>query len=95
MLKLIIRLAYIATMFVEALVITRIILLLINANTSNSFANWVLSMSDMFVQPFDGIVASNLQINSLVIPLTPVVALLFYIVAAFVLSELLKSFSRD
>lgn len=82
-------------MFVEALVITRIILLLINANTSNSFANWVLSMSDMFVQPFDGIVASNLQINSLVIPLTPVVALLFYIVAAFVLSELLKSFSRD
>ncbi len=95
MLKLIIRLAYIATMFVEALVITRIILLLINANTSNTFANWVLSMSDMFVQPFDGIVASNLQINSLVIPLTPVVALLFYIVAAFVLSELLKSFSRD
>lgn len=82
-------------MFVEALVITRIILLLINANTSNTFANWVLSMSDMFVQPFDGIVASNLQINSLVIPLTPVVALLFYIVAAFVLSELLKSFSRD
>jgi hypothetical protein len=82
-------------MFIEALLITRIILLLINANTSNSFANWVLNMSDIFIQPFDGIVASNLQINNLVIPLTPVVALLFYIVAAFILSELLKSFSRD
>ena len=57
--------------------------------------NWVLNMSDIFIQPFDGIVASNLQINNLVIPLTPVVALLFYIVAAFILSELLKSFSRD
>lgn len=82
-------------MFIEALVITRIILLLINANTSNSFANWVMSMSDMFVQPFDGIVADSLQINNISIPLTPVVALLFYIVAAFILSELLKAFSRD
>jgi uncharacterized protein YggT (Ycf19 family) len=95
MLKLITILLYIAVMFVEALVITRIILLLINANTSNPFANWVMSMSDMFVQPFDGIVASSLQINTITIPLTPIVALLFYIVAAFILSELLKAFSRD
>jgi hypothetical protein len=82
-------------MFIEALIITRIILLLINANLENHFASWIMSMSSIFVQPFDGIVASTLQINAFSIPLTPIVALLFYIVGAFVLSELLKSFSRE
>ena len=95
MLKLIIRLAYFAVIFVEALVLTRIILLIINASTQNAFAAWVLNTSTMFVQPFEGIVASSLQINNFTLPLTPLVALLFYIIIAFVLSELLKSFSRE
>ena len=95
MLKLLIRLAYIAIMFIEALVITRIILIIINASTENQFANWVMSISDILIQPFDGIVASTLQINNFSLPLTPIIALLFYIVAAFVLSELQKAFSRE
>lgn len=95
MIKLIIRLSYILVMFIEALIITRIILLVINANMQNTFASWVMGISDMFVQPFNGIVTDSMKINTLVIPLTPIVALLFYIVAAFVLSELLKSFSRE
>ncbi len=95
MLKVIIRLAYFTVIFVEALVLTRIVLLLINASTQNPFASWVLGSSTMFVQPFEGIVATSLQINNFSLPLTPLVALLFYIILAFVLSELLKSFSAD
>lgn len=95
MLKLIIRLAYIATMFVEALVMTRIILLALNASLENQFASWVMNTSSMFVEPFEGIVSNSIGIASFTLPLTPVVALLFYIVAAFILSELLKSFARD
>lgn len=95
MLKLLIRLVYIFVMFIEALVITRIVLLLISANLSNSVASWIMNTSDMFVNPFDGIVTNALKINSIEIPVTSVVALVFYIIAAFILSELLKSFARE
>jgi ABC-type multidrug transport system permease subunit len=95
MLKLIIRLAYFVVIFIEALVLTRIVLLVINASTQNAFANWVLNTSSTFVEPFEGIVASSLQINNFTLPLTPLIALLFYIILGFVFSELLKSFSRE
>ncbi|MHC1716754.1 MAG: hypothetical protein AB9915_02640 [Candidatus Dojkabacteria bacterium] len=95
MLKLFIRLAYFATMFVEGLVLLRIILQIIKANLENSFAGWVTNTSTMFVKPFEGIVSSTLQVGKIEIELTALVALVFYIIAAFVLSELLKSFSRE
>jgi len=95
MLKLIIRLAYFGVIFIEGLIITRIALISMNANLENNFANWVFNTSTMFVKPFEGIVTSSLQINNFTLELTPFVALLFYIIIAFVLSELLKSFSRE
>ncbi|HRY22304.1 MAG TPA: YggT family protein [Candidatus Dojkabacteria bacterium] len=95
MLKLIIRLAYFGVIFIEGLIITRIALLVMNANLENNFANWVFNTSTMFLTPFEGIVTSSLQINNFTLELTPFVALLFYIIIAFVLSELLKSFSRE
>ena len=95
MLKLIFRLAYTAILFIEALIITRIVLILINANTENLFAGWVKNTSEIFISPFAGITANNLQIDNFVLPLTPIIALVFFIIAAFILSELLKSFSRE
>jgi len=95
MLKLIIRLAYFGVIFIEGLIITRIVLLAINANLENNIANWVVSISGIFVNPFEGIVTNSLQINNFALELTPFVALLFYIIIAFILSELLKSFSRE
>ena len=95
MLKLIIRLAYFGVIFIEGLIITRIVLLVLNANLENKFANWVFNNSTIYVKPFEGIVTSSLQINNFTLELTPLVALLFYIIIAFVLSELLKSFSRE
>lgn len=95
MLKLIFRLAYTAILFIEALIITRIVLILINANTDNLFAGWVKNTSEIFISPFAGITANNLQIDNFALPLTPIIALVFYIIAAFILSELLKSFSRE
>lgn len=94
MLKLIFRLAYTIILFIEALIIARIVLILINANTDNLFAGWVNNTSEIFISPFAGIIANNLLIDNFVLPLTPIIALVFYIIAAFILSELLKSFSR-
>lgn len=95
MLKLIFRLAYAAILFLEALIITRIILTIIHANVENTFANWVQHTSEIFISPFSGITTNNLQIDNFVLPLTPFIALIFYIIGAFILSELVKSFSRE
>jgi hypothetical protein len=95
MLKLIIRLAYFAVVLIEGLILTRIVLLVINADLENDFAGWMFDTSSIFVKPFEGIVTTSLQINDFTLALTPFVALLFYIIIAFVLTELLKSFSRE
>lgn len=95
MLKLIIRLAYIATMFIEALIIGRIVLIVIDANTQNNLAGWIMNTSSLVIDPFNGIVTNTLKINNFELPATPLVALIFFIIAGFILSELLKSFSRE
>lgn len=95
MLKFVTRLVYTATMLIEALVIARIVLSVINANTQNTLVGWILNTSDIFVNPFNGVTINSIQIDNFTLSLTPVVALVFYMIAAFVLSELLKAFSRE
>jgi phage shock protein PspC (stress-responsive transcriptional regulator) len=95
MIKLILRLIYILITFIEGLIITRIILLIINANTENAFVNWILNISSIFISPFDGVVTSRVAINNFELPINALVALLFYIIAGFIVSELLSSFSKN
>lgn len=95
MFKLLIRLAYTVTLFIEALIMARIILSIIGANLQNIFVSWVMNYSDIFIKPFEGITANSLQIDRFTLSLTPIIALVFYIIGAFILSELLKSFSRE
>lgn len=95
MFKLLIRLLYTASVLIEGLVIVRIVLSAINANVSNNIVSWIYNTSDIFIQPFNGITANILQIDRFSIPLTPLIALLIYIIATFILSELLRSFSRE
>lgn len=95
MFKLLIRLLYTATVLIEALVIARTVLSVIGANLQNTLVSWIMNTSDIFVTPFNGITANSLQIDRFTLPLTPLIALLFYMIAAFILSELLKSFSRE
>jgi uncharacterized protein YggT (Ycf19 family) len=82
-------------MLIEALIIARIVLSVINANTANNLVNWILKTSDLFVNPFNGITVNSIQIDNFTLALTPVIALVFYMIASFILSELLRSFSRD
>ncbi len=95
MLKLLIRLVYTATMLIEALIMTRIVLSIINANIQNTIVSWIMNTSDIFVKPFEGITTNAIQIDRFTLSLTPIVALVFFMIAAFILSELLKSFSRE
>ncbi|MDD2577803.1 MAG: hypothetical protein PHP96_00235 [Candidatus Dojkabacteria bacterium] len=95
MIKFILRLLYILILFIEGLIITRVILLLINANTENAFVSWVLNVSSFFIAPFQGVVSSQVLINKFELPVNSLIALFFYIIAGFIVSELLSSFSKN
>ena len=95
MIKFIIRLAYTAVMLIEALIVGRIVTDFVKANPENTIVSWIKTMSDIFIKPFDGITSSILRVDRFEIYLTPIIALLFFMIAAFILSELLRSFNRE
>ena len=95
MLKFIIRLVYTATMLIEALILGRIVVDFVKANPENTVVSWINNMSSIFIKPFEGITSSVLQIDRFQIYLTPIIALLFFMIAAFILSELLRTFNRE
>ena len=78
MIRLILRIAYIADTFIETLLITRILLAVFNANQSNTYVEWVFSISDIFIKPFEGITANVLVIDNFEITITPIIALVFF-----------------
>jgi uncharacterized protein YggT (Ycf19 family) len=94
MLRLILKLAYTADTLIEALIIVRILLSIFASSSTHSFVQWVNTMSAIFISPFEGIAPSTLVIDRLEIALTPIIALVFYAIIAFVLSELIKAFNN-
>lgn len=82
-------------MLVEALILGRIVTDIVKANPDNTIVSWIKTMSDIFIKPFEGITSSALQIDRFQIYLTPIIALLFFMIAAFILSELLRTFNRE
>jgi len=94
MLSLLFKILYALDLLVEASIVMRIILLILNANQSNTFVGWVYDISTIFITPFESIIVQSIKIDNFTMELTPLVALVFYIVIAFVLSELVKAFSH-
>ena len=82
-------------MLIEALILGRIVTDVVKANTDNTIVSWIKNISDIFIKPFEGITSSTLKIDNFEIYITPVIALVFFMIAAFILSELLKSFNRE
>ena len=78
----------------ETLIIFRIVMSVIGANQGNQFVSWVYSMSDVLITPFEGIVASELYIDKFRIELTPIIALIFFAIAGFIISELSKTLKK-
>jgi len=95
MIKLIIRLAYFASILIQGILGTRIVLIAINANTENSVVYWITKISDTVISPFQGIVNSTINIWKIQIPAILVVSLVLYIIIGIILSELLKSYKDN
>jgi prepilin signal peptidase PulO-like enzyme (type II secretory pathway) len=94
MLFLLFKILYALDLLIEASIVMRIILLILGANQSNTFVSWTYDISTIFITPFEGIIAKSIKIDNFTMELTPLIALVFYIVIAFVLSELVKAFSH-
>ena len=82
-------------MLIEALILGRIVTDVVKANADNTIVSWIKNISDIFIKPFEGITSSTLKIDNFEIYITPIIALVFFMIAAFILSELLKSFNRE
>lgn len=95
MLRLIFRLLYALTTFAETLIIFRIVLQIIGADITNTLVSWVFSLSGQLISPFEGVVAERMLIDRFQLELTPIIALVFYIILAFIFSELAKTFSQS
>jgi uncharacterized protein YggT (Ycf19 family) len=94
MFRLILKLLYTIDVLIETVIIGRILLSLFPSNSSHRFVEWINSISSIFISPFEGITPSVLVIDKMEIKLTPIIALLFFAIVGFILSELLKAF-RD
>ena len=94
MLSLIFRILYTLTIFLQTLIVFRIILKVINADATNSIVSWIYNMTESFIGPFKGIVAEEMLIDRFSLELTPIVALVFYAILGFVFAELSKAFRQ-
>ena len=92
--SLLFRLLYILTTFVQTLILFRVILKIVHANPTHSAVSWIFNTSDIFISPFKGILSNEICLDKFCIELTPIVALIFFLITGFVLSELARSFSR-
>lgn len=94
MLSLIFRILYTLSTFLQTLLIFRVILKVINADSTNSIVSWIYNLTDTVIQPFYGIVAEEMMIDRFTIELTPIIAIIFFSILSFVFSELSKSFRQ-
>ena len=95
MLRLILRILYAIDIMIETVIIFKILISLFAANSSHVFIEWINTISNSVISPFEGIAPSVLVIDNIEIAITPIIALLIYAVAGFVLSELIKAFRND
>ena len=92
--RILFKLLYILISFGQTLIIFRIVMSLIKANLNNTFVAWVYSISDILITPFQGMMAKEIYLDNYKVELTPIIALIFFSIIAFILSELNKTLSK-
>lgn len=72
----------------EGFIGLRVILRMMAANPNNAFANFIYSVTNVFLWPFNGLTATP-QSGGVVLEISSVIAMLVYLLAAWVFVELL------
>jgi uncharacterized protein YggT (Ycf19 family) len=94
MFKLIAKILYVIALLAELIIAIRFILILVNAERNNVFANWIFNTSNILLQPFQGLVQQNITFWGLNIELTSLLAIFCLMVLGYVLTEMIKTFSQ-
>jgi hypothetical protein len=81
---------------IQAVIVLRIVLLLLNARTGNDLVAGVLTISQVFVAPFEGILRSNaLKSGGSVLDLAAVTALIGWTIVEFGVFAAINLFRRE
>jgi hypothetical protein len=80
---------------IEAFIVLRIILLLLAANQSNGFVDFIYSVSGIFVSPFFGVFGYTPTYGASVFEISSLVALVVYGLVCWGLSYLVTLGSRE
>lgn len=86
----VVRFIWLATGFLEFMILLRMLLKLIAANPNNLFTQLVYGFTDLFLWPFSGLVASPSAGNGMVLEISSFFALLIYAVLAWVLVQMIQ-----
>lgn len=91
--RVIAKIIYSILLIIETLISIRFVFKLVGASKSSSIVNAIYWASSIFVKPFVGIINVDLHIGRFFIDLDAVLALIIYMIAAFVVVELIKVFA--
>lgn len=85
---------YTILLIIETLISLRFVFKLVGANSANWIVKFVYELSSIFVQPFVGILDGDWRLGKFYIDVDALVALLIYMIVAFVVVEIIKVFSQ-
>jgi YGGT family len=81
---------------IQLLIVGRIVLLFLDARTTNGIVSGILNLSQVFVAPFEGILRTNsLTASGSVLDVAAVVALVGWTVAELIVVSVLAVFGRE
>lgn len=80
---------------IEAFIVLRMVLLLLAANQSNAFVDFIYSISSIFVAPFFGIFGYTPTYGASVFEISSLVAIIVYALVCWGLVTLVTIGSRD
>ena len=83
------QLIWLAFGLVEALIVIRIMLKLIGANSANLFAAFIYDVSYIFLFPFEGLVGTPTT-GSAVLELSSIIAMFVYFLLAWVIERIVR-----
>jgi YggT family protein len=73
---------------IEALIALRVFLELIGANPASFFANFIYSLTNLFLWPFAGLTATP-SFNGMVLDIPAIIAMVVYAIAAWIITSLI------
>lgn len=91
--RVIAKVIYMILLGIETLVGIRFVFKLIGANEGNAIVNLVYQFSAVFIAPFRGIIDGDFYIGRFFVDVDALVALVVYMIVAFVVIEVIKVFS--